>query len=184
MLKGMHKDLEPFTYITQKNFLSSELLTQVYNKWKNADHGDYWITCYDDQNKQLQEHAKKLWRVRKKLVPHTPDMLNILNCNKNDSFFRIMVKVMDPGTSHHEIHTDANWKQMTTIVYISPEGLGTLFYKGPNEKDFVKEVRWKQNLAYSFIPANNSWHNFKHLDGMKDKRIVLMFTLCNKTFYR
>jgi len=176
----------PFPHFIHDDFFKEELLSYIYNKYKDQDHGDKWLTADDAfLNNALQEIAyETLFPVKELLDNCVSNAKNKHTCNLNDSFFRILIKVMDPGTSHHSIHTDADWKQLTTIVYISNQGTGTKFYKGNTPESFATEVEWKQNRGYSFVPSKTSWHNFEHAENATEKRIVVMFTLANKRYHR
>lgn len=177
---------EPFPYFLYEDFFENNLLTSIYEKYKSYNHSDRWITADEHElNAELQSIAyKKIFPIKKILDPYVTAPRNKYPCNINDSFFKIMIKVMDPGTSYDVIHTDAAWKQLTTLVYVSKQGTGTRLYKSDKEESFAKEVEWKQNRGFSFIPSNNSWHNFLHDPSASEKRIVVMFTLSNKTYYR
>lgn len=63
------------------------------------------------------------------------------------------------------IHTDSSNRTLTLVSYITPEThSGTLLYSSNNEKDFVREVEWKQNRALVLCPMNNetTWHTWKN----------------------
>jgi hypothetical protein len=178
---------DPWPHLIKDNFFSSEILNKIQNEYGDREHGDYWVTYTDSVSQELHEVTKDLWTYRKQLEENRQPNVHFRNrmlCGQRYSFFRILVKVMDPGTSHGRIHRDADWKQMTTIVYVSKESTGTLLYKTNEPNSFVKEIPWKQNRAYSFIPSDTSYHDFKHSDNHNKKRIVVQFTLCNKTYYR
>jgi hypothetical protein len=176
----------PFPHLIFKNAIDISMLSRIKQEFEYAKHGDYYVNAdCCELNSYLQNYAwENLYLQRKELEKITKNIKNNLPCNKNDSFFRIMIKVMDPGTIHHSIHCDADWKQLTTIIYISDNNTGTKFYKTRQSDSFDKEVEWEINKGYSFIPSLHSWHNFENDLKFKEKRIVLMLTLCNKTYYR
>lgn len=177
---------DPFPHVVHEDFFKDKLLNSIYDTYSQYDHGDYQITADTPKlNKKLQQIAyDKVFMVKENLSKHGSPPRNTYVCNINDSFFKILIKVMDPGTSHHSIHCDADWKQLTTIIYVSKHGQGTKFYSADDENCFSKEVEWKQNRGYSFVPSMNSWHNFMHSADAPEKRIVVMFTLANKRYYR
>lgn len=177
---------DPFPHYIVYDIIDKHMLDKIKSEFEQKPHGDYYINAdYSEINDYLQNFAwTELVKHRTELEKITHNKRNKLPCNENDSFFRIMVKVMDPGTKHHSIHLDSDWKQLTTIVYVSDENTGTKFYTDNNKLAFYKEVEWKKNKGYSFIPSSTSWHDFENSIEFNEPRIVIMFTLCNKRYYR
>lgn len=59
----------------------------------------------------------------------------------------------------HAIHTDADFKIMTAILYIGPEeSMGTRVFD--KDKNFVKEIEWKPNRLVVFCSNDDTWHDF------------------------
>lgn len=73
----------------------------------------------------------------------------------------------------YEIHDEAPYKILSTVVYISPlHANGTILYN--KDKKLSKIITWKPNRAFTFcgIP-NTTWHSYGHWD--KTTRITVNF---------
>tara|TARA_Y100000592_G_C5471601_1_gene319783 strand:- start:2537 stop:3028 length:492 start_codon:yes stop_codon:yes gene_type:complete len=73
----------------------------------------------------------------------------------------------------YEIHEEASWKILSTVVYISPlHANGTILYN--KNKKLSKIVTWKPNRAFTFCGIPNiTWHSYGHWD--KTTRITVNF---------
>lgn len=59
----------------------------------------------------------------------------------------------------HAIHTDADFKIMTAVLYLAPEkSIGTRLFNSLQEP--VKTIEWKPNRLLIFCSNNNTWHDF------------------------
>jgi hypothetical protein len=149
----------------------------------------HFVTKNDGKelNEMLQEKAwNTLYPTYVELSKHTTDPSTWLSTKPEDVFFRIATMSLPSGHKHsggsNGVHLDDEWKQLTTIIYFSKESKGTDLYTSETG-DPVKNITWKFNKGYSFVPSKNSWHNFEHPEEIKSNRLTMMFIMCNKRYY-
>ena len=178
---------KPWPYAVFKKFFTKEEIEMLKPLQESAQirSGMHWITMQDGWrlNDMLQDKAwNVLYPAFVDLKKITKDIKAIRSDKKEDVFFRIGMMSLKPGTEH-KIHLDDDWKQQTTVVYLSKEGLGTDLYTGSEQEDYYHSVDWKFNKGYTFVPSEHSWHSFKHPKHYKRNRVTVMFNMCNKRCY-
>jgi hypothetical protein len=143
---------------------------------------DAWYYNNIDYFNNIVDFGKeKLWNLYKKLYQLTSDLHypNELMSPQKVVWIPTIAKV-SPGLWHHSIHTDAPWKIMSTIYYITEKGTGTPLYNA--NKEFVKEIPWKKGRGYSFLPHKQSYHNYGN--SLDEDRITLILNLTTLKYYK
>lgn len=174
---SFHDTPSPYAVVT--DIFDTRDLQTFQQIASQAPMGDSWI-----ENKDMDQYAWKLYhQIYPTLDRKTQDRNNCLECSTDASFFRIQIKKLEPGFKRNRIHTDSDWKQFVTVVYLDGQGLGTKLYDS-NEGDPVQVIPYVHNTGYSMIPNATSWHDFDHSADFTETRTTLMFILANRGFYK
>ena len=115
----------------------------------------------------------KLYRHRLELK----EQVDNKRCSHSDiphsCFWNIHLVTHVPGTDHR-VHLDSSWKLLSSVLYVSDEGEGTIFIDNGEEK----QIEWKPNRVVSFIPSEDSWHKFQNT--LNTDRQTVLFNYGNK----
>ena len=88
-------------------------------------------------------------------------------------FWNIHLVTLVPGREKGK-HRDAEWKLLSSILYVSDEGGGTIFIDEEGEH----QIEWKPNRLVSFIPSEDSWHRYENM--LNTERRTVNFNYGNK----
>ena len=81
----------------------------------------------------------------------------------------------------HGIHTDLKpGKMFTAIVYLSEHSKGTYTYSTLEGHD-KKEIEWKQNVGYGFIPTKTTYHSQPEQSEWEGVRTIVMYNIMRDT---
>ena len=105
-------------------------------------------------------------------------LIELLSDNLDESDFQYFIRNMETPETH-KIHRDSGWKMLSTILYLSDDGDGTMFFDSELGTN-LEEVEWRPNRLVSFIPSSTSWHSFKNSGQIT--RSTIQFTLYNKEY--
>jgi hypothetical protein len=184
-------DLDPWPHMIHDKFFTGEELEILKDFQKQRLNKNWMHFVGKNDGRKINELLQnKAWDM---LYPTYLDLSRVTkgkstcySTKAEDVFFRIATMCLPPGHKHtggtNGVHLDDEWKQLTTIVYFSEESKGTDLYTSETSEP-VKNIGWKFNKGYSFIPSKYSWHNFEHPESIKSKRLTLMFIMCNKRYY-
>lgn len=116
-----------------------------------------------------------------KSFPNTKKCLESIQINKDDlkkfskcrRYENLILKTninICLNDVEYPIHDDVVYKILTNVIYVSPDvAMGTMLYD--ENKNFVKEIKWKPNRSLIFPPIDNiTWHNYK---STNDYRITI-----------
>lgn len=110
------------------------------------------------------------------------DELNYTNQKIPEVYYPFVeLAICPPGFHYKRIHTDGDYKLMTTVLYVYPEvSDGTEIYSNEFQNSFVSSVEWKQNRALSFVAQRDNkhqgtWHNYGN--STKTPRVSLNLNL-------
>lgn len=137
---------EPWEHLVVDDFLPAEQFQELEN------------AC-------LTIHGLNDGNTTRKFIDYDPlDIEHMLQCFSNVKPYAgelnklIHFSVIDKEFMH-AIHTDADFKIMTAILYIGPkESLGTRIFD--KDKNYVKEIEWKPNRLVVFCSNDDTWHDF------------------------
>ena len=137
---------EPWEHLVVDDFLP----TDQFEELKNAS---YNIQGEDDGNTVREfinhdplniEHMLERFSNAK---PYTGELNRLIH-------FSVIKK-----SFMHEMHVDADFKIMTAILYLGPEeSMGTRIFD--KDKNYVKEIDWKQNRLVVFCSNDDTSHDF------------------------
>lgn len=155
------------------NQVNLQKLCPITKNKKYLENINFYNECKNFAIKNLYPIYSKLYSITKnkhynKLIP------------AKDTIFIPSIGCIPPNKHHHSIHTDAYWKAMSTIYYISEYGTGTPLYDA--QQNFVTEIEWKQGRGYSFIPCDTSYHTYGNKTS--HNRLTLVINLTTKKLYR
>lgn len=184
MLESYELCKKPFPHVISDSLFNEDEYQRVLEFFDHLDTGDHWLTAAHDLFEVFQDRAWSLFPLYKILLKDTHRPLNKRPVSEADSFFRIHAKKWNPGQHHGKLHRDSSWKQMSTVVYVGNCGVGTKIYSGPKELTPNKIIDWKPNRAMTFIPNQDSWHDFGHPADSTSHRLSLIFLLANKKYYK
>ena len=97
------------------------------------------------------------------------------NIDLNNCALRIEL-IQDTNGFWNKPHLDKLDKRITIIANIDKDddnNLGSCLYKnesGSNEK----QIEWKNNSALVFVPTEYTWHGFKKIDFVGERKIVII----------
>jgi hypothetical protein len=89
--------------------------------------------------------------------------------------------VVPPKFKYFRIHTDAEFKIMSTVLYFYPKNSsGTELYYSETSNSFHSSIEWKENRALCFVSQQNdgfpkTWHNY--FNNTDDIRITFNLVL-------
>lgn len=99
--------------------------------------------------------------------------------SNNGNFNKLVHFASIRGKFIHQLHTDANFKIMTAVLYLSPEkSIGTRLFD--SNKKYSKTVEWKPNRLVVFCSNDNTWHDFLSVVG---ERHTLNYFLVDSDIY-
>ena len=114
------------------------------------------------------------------------DFLNYGNKTIPDILYPyVEVRIIPPGFDYR-IHPDAEYKVMTTVLYVAPEDAnGTEVYTSYDKKSFVGEIEWKQNRGLCFVSQSNpkfqeTLHGYKNTRN--EARATINLNLCTTPY--
>ena len=184
----------PFVHIIHDNISLSNTIINKTNELANTFHNakdvktlcpvkkdDWYYDNIDYFNAVVAFGREKLWPIYKQLYPKTNNLHYPVELMSPKKVLWIpTINKTSPGIYHDTIHTDAHWKIMSTIYYITEKGTGTPLYN--TNKEFVKEIPWKKGRGYSFLPHAKSYHNYGN--SLNEDRVTLVLNLTTIQHYK
>lgn len=131
----------------------------------------FYKPLYDFARKEIYNH-------RVILRDRVTNKLSNLSDDLKDCDFQIYLRCIDTPMEG-KIHTDTDWKMLTTMLYVSDVGDGTMFFDSEYGTN-IEEVEWKPNRLVSLIPSDTSWHSFKNSGQIA--RNTVQYILYNKEY--
>ena len=155
---------EPWKHHILDNFFDDDTLKYCHNLIKSSSLKQNNHTVLKDKrllsyfNKVFDENFIKNNFVNHRSFEFLEPVGEINLCTKNFTY---------------EIHDEAPYKILSTVVYISPlHANGTVLYD--KDKKLSKIITWKPNRAFTFCGVQNkTWHSYGHWD--KTTRITVNF---------
>ena len=159
---------KPFSYSIIDNFFDYKLLEKVLNYTSEADCG----------LSKLPENIEKA--IRNDYCPTLEEIRNILlpkmtepwETSDTPSDFAIWCNKMLPDTKY-KVHQDSPWKRLSLVVYLGESNSGTLFHRNQKQLDPFREVEWKHNRGFAFVPGNNTWHSYRNIRSWPRETILI-----------
>lgn len=184
----------PFTYnIHDEISLPNNIIQYIHEFSKTCipNQIDLQKLCPITKNKKYLENInfynecnefsiKNLFPIYHRLYEITSNKHHDKIISLKKAIFIPSIGCVPPNYYHHSIHTDAQWKAMSTIYYISKHGTGTPLYD--IKQNFVTEIEWKQGRGYSFIPCDTSYHTYGNKTNYN--RLTLVINLTTKKLYQ
>jgi hypothetical protein len=165
--------IKEFTKNYNPNQINLQKLCPIRKNQKYLEN----ITFYNECKNFAIE---KLFPIYNNLYDITPNKHYKELIRLKEAIFIPSIGCVPPNIHHPIIHTDAYWKAMSTIYYISEYGTGTPLYD--NQQNFITEIEWKQGRGYSFIPCKTSYHTYGNKTNYN--RLTLVINLTTKKLYR
>ena len=127
--------------------------------------------------KPLHALAKKeIYNHRVILRDRVSNKLSNLSDDLKDVEFQIFLRAIDMPMDG-KIHRDTDWKMLTTMLYVSDVGDGTMFFDSEYGTN-IQEVEWRPNRLVSLIPSETSWHSYKNSSQIT--RNTVQYIMYNK----
>ena len=147
-------------YIIKDDFLNKDIFYGLKNNFDKQHLFEHILQ--DIAKNELYNHRLQL-----------RDIVHNKRCNHSDNpddcFCNIYFVTHKSGhvTSPH---LDNSWKLLSSVLYVSDEGDGTIFID--NDKEI--QIEWKPNRLVSFIPSQDSWHKYQNTLDV-DRQTVTFF---------
>jgi len=152
---------------------------QAYFSTLNESNGFDYIRKDNIFYEAINKLARtKIYNHRVILRDRVTNKLSNLSDDLKDCDFQIFLRCIDTPMEG-KIHTDTDWKMLTTMLYVSDVGDGTMFFDSEYGTN-IEEVEWKPNRLVSLIPSDTSWHSFKN--SRQIARNTVQFILYNKEY--
>ena len=171
---------DPWIHLIENNYFPDVFFKKIQTVSKDFDQGYYTLETILDL-KELNDYISfKTFEYRKLLISIVSNPYNTLPCSVQDSVLEKRIAIFNPGGYVRNLHTDLRQKQITTIVFLSEQGLGTELYPS-NKYENLTQIEWKENRALTFIPTKDTYHDFDHpTDLFTEDRATLLINVYNK----
>lgn len=159
----------------EETFFNLQVYASTFNNLNGFNYIRKDHKFYEAINKVA---TTKIYNHRIILRDRVPNKIVNLSDNLDESDFQYFIRNMETPETH-KIHRDSGWKMLSTILYLSDDGDGTMFFDSELGTN-LEEVEWRPNRLVSFIPSSTSWHSFKNSGQIT--RSTIQFTLYNKEY--
>lgn len=165
---------EPWRHVVIDDTYDETLLEEFVKEVKmNLKNPEYYVQHKNNAVQSIYHTNNNLYEAKNVLFHRSKSLLNSVDFGEAfmkthfsdyrsyDNLSKLGESIMCIGETSYPIHDESENKIMSCVTYISPEkSNGTLLYD--KDKNFVKEIEWKQNRTLIFCALDNvTWHAYK-----------------------